>query len=124
MITNPLELATQRELTRVFIEQDFEWLTLIPRVHVKTTTGGYVFQEQPPRAPQMFKIIENMSVARTSLRVPAGTQRKEEFTLLGKWDSLIAVNDIFTFRGTQWEVVDQVWDNGYERRAQAIQYGH
>lgn len=124
MITNPLELATQRELTRVFIEQDFEWLTLTPRVQVKTATGGYVFQGQPSRAPQMFKIIENMSVARTSLRVPAGTQRKEEFTLLGKWDSLIAVNDIFTFRGTQWEVVDQVWDNGYERRAQAIQYGH
>jgi hypothetical protein len=124
VITNPLELATQRELTRVFIEQDFEWLTLVPRVQMKTTTGGYVFQEQPPRTPQMFKIIENISLSRTNLRVQAGTQRKEEFTILGKWDALIEVNDIFTLRGTQWEVVDPVWNNGYERRAQAIQYGH
>lgn len=123
MITDARELATQRELTRAFIDADFETLTLTPRVSGKTSTGGRGFTNQAPRLPQKFKIIENVSRAMTNTRVPGGEQHEEEFTLLGYWDAVIGVYDIFTLRGATWEVISIEWDNGYEQRAQVRRFG-
>lgn len=123
MITNPTELATQRALTAAFIEANYETIVLTPRTQGKTTTGGFQYNNQPPRAPQKFHIIERVSNAMPRTRVIGGDQREEDFTLLGYWDAQVAVHDIFDLNGAQWEVLALMSDNGYERRATVMRYG-
>lgn len=123
MITDPLELSTQRELTRAFIAADSETIVLIPRIMEKTSTGGRALVEQPAREPQDFKVIENVSRARSDTRVGGGEQHEEEFTILGNWDAVIGVHDIFTLRSAEWQVISVEWNNGYEQRAQVRRYG-
>lgn len=123
MITNPTELAVQRELTAAFIAADFELITLIPRIEVTTGTGGRTWEDGVARVPQAFHVIERVSSARINTRVPGGEHGEEDFTLLGAWDVVIEVKDRFDFRGAQWEVSRVDWDNGYERRASVIRHG-
>lgn len=123
MITNPIELATQRRLTATFIAADPETITLIPRVSQKTSGGGREWVEQTPREPQEFKIVERVTGARSNTRVAGGEQREEEFQLIGEWDAQVEARDIFVHRGREWEVAQVEWDNGYEKRASVVAYG-
>lgn len=123
MIADPVELETQRALTAAFIAADPETITLTPRLSVRTTGGGRVWQEQAPRTPQDFKVVQRVSGAATDTRVPGGEQREEEFMLVGHWDAVIEPEDVFDYRGGSWQVLEIEWDNGYEKRAQVRRYG-
>lgn len=123
MITDPVELATQRELTRAFIAADHETIALTPRISQKTTTGGQIFVEQEPREPQDFKLIELAIRSRTETHVPGGDHQEGDYTLLGNWDAVIGDRDIFTHDGGQWVVVSLEQDNGYEKRATVRRHG-
>lgn len=123
MIASADELAAQRRLTAAFIAADPETVVLIPRISQKTTAGGRTWVEQPPRVSQQFKVVERVSGAAIETHVIGGQQREEEMTLLGSWDAVIEARDIFTLRGSDWEVIEVQWDNGYERRAAVRRYG-
>lgn len=122
MITNAAELAAQRRITADFIDRDYDMVTLTPRTQARSTTGGFTWTNGVPRAPQKFHFIERVSNAQPRTRVVGGEQREEDVTLLGLWDAQIVVHDIFTLKGTDWEVV-AVHDNDYEIRATVIHYG-
>lgn len=123
MITNPVELATQRRITRAFIDADYEMITLMPRTQSKSSSGGYKYTKGTPRAPQKFHVVERVTNAMPRTRVQGGDQREEDFTLVGNWDAQVAVHDIFDLHSAQWEVVAVAHPNGYEQRATVLRYG-
>jgi hypothetical protein len=114
-----MDLATNRRLTKAFIDFNPVTLTLIPRAKVARPSGGYGWDEQAPRAPQVFTIIESGGIGglpRPEITAD-GVERSVEFQLLGEHTSAIARGDVFSHQGKEWEVVDLFFDNGYERRA-------
>lgn len=123
MISNKAELATQRMLTRAFIDADPTTIVLVPRIKTKSSTGGFLFVKQTPREPQKFKIVERVSDARTDTRVQGGTQEEAEFTLVGAHDAVVSRDDVFEYGGQEWQVLVVSWFNGYEQRAQVRRYG-
>lgn len=124
MLTNPREIAVNRKNTAAFIDADYELVTLTPRTKTRSNTGGFTWTKAAPRAPQKFHFGERVTNAMPNNHVPGGTQRTEDYTLLGNWDAAIEVNDIFTRSdGSEWEVVALQTENGYERRATVIRYG-
>lgn len=125
MIANPTELRVQRRNTAAFIAVDPETIVLTPREKTRTTTGGTVWTELPPREPQVFKIIPRSQTGAVSIdnRVGGGTMQEIEFTLLGNWDAQIGPHDIFRHDGAQWEVFEVDPSNGYEQRAQVVRFG-
>lgn len=123
MITNPTELRVNRQNTAAFINADHEVIVLTPRTKTRTSTGGTTWTKGTPRDPQKFHFTERVSNAMPSNRVPGGEQRIEDYTLLGNYDAVIEVGDVFDFGGGEWEVVSLTNENGYERRATVIRHG-
>lgn len=121
---NSTELAVNRRNTAAFISADPHTVVLTPRKKVKTNTGGTTWEKQPPRNPQIFKVIEGSGgLSRFGEgKVPGGTAQETEYMLLGAWDSTIGDHDVFDYRDDQWEVVEVMWNNGYEQRARVRQY--
>lgn len=52
-----------------------------------------------------------------------GVERAVDFVMLGEWDADIALGDVFTHDGLEWDVVQLVHFNGYERRATVSRRG-
>lgn len=116
---SPVQIRTNRRLTKRFIDQSPVTLFLIPRVKEKKPAGGYVWVEQAPRPPQVMTIIEQTGLSgqpRPQVTID-GVDRELEFELLAEWDASIQQGDTFTHQGRDWEVVGLYYDNGYERRA-------
>lgn len=114
-----MDLATNRRLTKAFIDHMPVTLTLTPRARVKKPAGGFAWEDQPPRAPQVFTLIEQGTVGglpRPTVTVD-GVERVVEFELLGEWNAELARDDVFTHKGKDWQVVDLFFENDYERRA-------
>jgi hypothetical protein len=123
VITDDTELFVHRRNTAAFIAADHETITLIPRAHQRTSTGGFKWVELAPRPPQELKISERNSTARTDVRVIGGVQHEIEMTLVGLWDAEMAANDIFDHNGARWQIVQVEHFNGYEQRASVIRFG-
>lgn len=123
---DPNELRLNLKQTQAFIDANPKQIRLIPRV--KTNAGsGSRFQDQSPRELQTFRLIDQ---TRTFGPEPGtmftgdGQQRKAEFELLGMPDAQIGANDYWVEGdGTRFEVLNRVWDNPYEVRAQVVRYG-
>lgn len=114
-----LDLATNRRLTKAFIDFNPVTITLIPRAKVKKPAGGFAWEEQAPRDPQVFTITEQSTVGgqpRPSL-TSDGIEREVEFILIAEHTAQVARSDVFVHQGRDWEVVDLYIDNGYEIRA-------
>jgi hypothetical protein len=117
-----LELDTQRRLTRAFIATMPVSVALVPRTRTKTSAGGYVFVNQPPRVPQTLRLIESSAIPRPVVTLD-GIVREADFELLGAHDAEMGVYDVFSIDGRQWEVVSLAHDNGWERRALVTRVG-
>lgn len=122
-----LELSTQRRLTKAFIDTQPVSLALVPRNRVKTPAGGYKFEDQPARAPQVLRLIEPGAyggpLPRPEITLD-GVQRTVEFELLGEHDAVIGLYDTFQHPiGIRWEVVNLSFFNGWEQRALVSRIG-
>lgn len=117
-----IDLATNRRLTKAFIDHYPVTLTLIPRAKVKKPAGGWAWEEQAPRAPQVMTLVEPGSIERPTLTTD-GVERRVEFELVAEWDAQVARGDIFTHEGRDWEVSEIAYDNGWEIRALVVGRG-
>lgn len=114
-----MDLATNRRLTKAFIDHAPVTITLIPRAKVKKPAGGFAWEEQTPRAPQVVTITEQSTIGgqpRPNVTTD-GIERSVEFILIAEYNAQVARGDVFTHAGRDWEVVDLYIDNGYEIRA-------
>jgi hypothetical protein len=116
MSINLAELGIQRKLTHAFILTQPVELALVPRQRVKKPAGGWAYEEQAPRAPQTMRLVEPSGWPRPTV-TQDGIERVVDFMLLGDWDAEIGLYDRFTHDGAEWEVIDLMHFNGWERRA-------
>jgi hypothetical protein len=118
------ELRINRKNTIAFIAARPVTVVLVPVEKVKTASGGTRLQDLPPRAAQVFRLLDQNS---TTGNVPGiltaldGRQLKAVFQLLGAYDSEMAVGDHWAGEGKErYEIGELLPYNGYERRAQVI----
>ena len=111
-----LDLATNRRLTKAFIDFNPVAIVLIPRARVKQPAGGFAWVELEPRPPQVVTITEPPGEPRPQVTAD-GIDREVAFILIAEHNAEIARFDVFTHKGRDWEVVDLYIDNGYETRA-------
>lgn len=110
------ELTHQRRITTAFIATQPLTVQLIPQAKVKKPAGGFVWEDQPPRAPQTLRLIEPGGMPPPVVTAD-GVERTVDFELLGEWDAVIGLWDHFVYDLRQWEVVQLLHFNGWERRA-------
>lgn len=114
------DTRAQRKVTHGFILTQPVSLVLHRRQKVKKPAGGWAWEDNYPVDPQVMRLIEPTPSPRGVARpvvTADGLERTIDFTLLGEWDSDIALGDWFEHAGAQWEIVQLIHDNGYERRA-------
>ena len=116
---NAAFFAVQRQLTSAYIAENPVQVVLTPRVRAKTTSGGYAWVDQTPRASQTVRLIEYTTVAgaRGSSRVSEGQVNDHSWQMMMEWDASVAVNDTFTYDGHEWDVTDLLPYDRYQRRA-------
>jgi len=112
-------ILANRKVTSAFIAANPVTITLTPRTWAKKPAGGRVLEEQAPRDPQVMTLVEQTGLAGQPqpTRTVDGVERKVEFMLIGEWDAKMARNDVFSYQGKDWEIIDLYYDNGYETRA-------
>lgn len=119
------ELDIQKSLTHAFILTQPVTITLIPRSKVKKPAGGFVWQYETARDSQVMRLVEP-STPREAMPMPQstsdGVQREIVFMLLGEWDSVIGLYDVFDHDGHRWEIVQLGHSNGWEQRASVARY--
>lgn len=118
-----MELAVQRKLTRWFIREDPKDIILVPRVKMPTASGGFRWEEMPPRAVQTVKFVEPPVTPADPVITADGQQREVSFLLVLEHDAVIGEYDIFEALGYTWEIIQLYHFNGYERRAAVARYG-
>lgn len=115
-----------RMQTKDFISKFYSDIALVPRVKTRTGSGN-VWTDQPPRAVQRFRVIDQSGARSSDAQTYIGAdgkQRKVAYQLLGEHDAVIGLYDTWEdTAGIRWEVADLMPFNGYERRAQVIRYG-
>ena len=111
-----MDLATQRRVTKAFIDQLPTQLVLTPRTKTRQPAGGWILVDEAPREAQTFTVIEPPGSPIPTVTLD-GIERRVEMELLGEYTAQMAVHDVFNHQGRDWEVVQMFYDNGYESRA-------
>lgn len=117
-----MDLATNRRLTKAFIDHYPVTLTLVPRQKVKKPAGGWAWEELDPREPQVMTLIQPGDLERPTVTAD-GLERTADFELVAEHSALVARGDVFTHQGRDWEVTEISYDNGYEIRALVVSRG-
>ena len=110
------ELHVQRELTEWFINTMPVFIALTPRQRVRSSSGGYSWQDQPPRETQTLRLCEPPDPG-LQVQGSDGKLRDVQWLLVARWDAVLGRYDAFELDGRQWEVSDLMPYNGWERRA-------
>lgn len=117
-------LEENRQLTEAFIMVSPVSLALQPRTSVADGTGGRLKPTGTPRSPQVFSLLEpSYSGFSEPLVTADGKQYTVDFMLLGRYDAVVAVDDVFTYDGREYKIVAVMPDNGYEKRAVVLRHG-
>lgn len=110
-------LATQRALTRKYIEYDPTEIALIPYVETPTATGGYTRSAGAAKPSQTFKKIAQALFTSRPIVTVAGVERVIDYVLLGEWDSDMEVGDHWVEGPETYEILSIVAGHGYEKKA-------
>ena len=117
-------LAENRAATEAFIAVAPVDIVLTPRVKTPDGTGGRQMALGTPRESQRFSLLEpSNSGYQEPLATRDGQQTTFDFMLLGKYDAIIAEDDVFTHEGKEYKLVTVMADNGYEKRALVLRHG-
>lgn len=119
---SPAEVAIQRMLTEAFIAADANDVVLEPFSRESNGSGGYRKISQPPRAPQVMRLvpISTTSFERMTLD---GRTVSPQFVLLGQWNSLMDRGDKFSLLGKRYEVVHVQEKSEYIRKGESVLLG-
>lgn len=117
-----MNTAVNRRMTTAFIAVKPDILILTPRTRVKKPAGGWTWEEEAPREPQTMTMIEHSGPPQM-ITTQDGVERKVEFELLGEWDAGMAVGDVFSYKGRDWEVAELWVHNDYETRGRVVGRG-
>lgn len=124
-MTTAAELTVQRRLTQALIDALPVTLVLTPRSRVSDGFGGWSWVEGSPRTAQVFHLIEFGGGGEdlAPVRTADGEQRYATFELLAAYDAELGNGDTFSYGGQEYELVEMMRDNGWERRALVARFG-
>lgn len=110
------DIDIQRKQTEAFIATDPTEISLIPVTETTTPSGGKTRKDGAPRDPQVFKVIP-MTFDQRPTVTSAGVERLIDYTLLGRYDSVMEVNDKWQGDDGDWyEIVAVAPGHGYEKK--------
>lgn len=117
--SNQAGMKDLRASTRAFIEDDPTYISLLPArgTRVEKPSGGYDYGVAASRPVQMFKIIQQAGDSTAKGDSESGiTTVNRGCILLGEWDSIAEVGDVWTDGANRYVVQELLAENGYERR--------
>lgn len=114
-----MDPATQRRITKKFIDLIPSTIVLTPSNKVKKPSGGTSFTDGAPKAPLTVTFIETSAQGGWPKPTATldGVERVAEMQIVAEWGAPIAVRDHFFHQGKQWEIIGVFFDNQYETRA-------
>ena len=115
-------LTAQRRLTTWFINQVPTTVSLQRYDKVKKPAGGWVREPAGVRDPQVVSLVEPTGLPTPSVTID-GVERKVDFIMVCEWDAEFEVGETFTHQGRSWAIVEEYYDNQYERRALVVARG-
>lgn len=113
------ELVMHRRITAEFISASQVVLALTPRSRVRTASGGWTWVTGTTRPLQNFKLIEPREPA-SPITTADGVVRRIDFEILGNWNAVMEVGDVFNYDGAQWEIIELYPFNGWEMRGVVV----
>jgi hypothetical protein len=117
------ELELQRKNTKAFIDANPTTVVLTPRVRQRRASGGWSWAPQPPRSPQILRLIPaavgQLAATDLAISTTGGVERRIDYEVLGEWNSSMFPGDVFTVDGDPYEIISMYPNNGYEIRATA-----
>lgn len=119
---NRAELIFRRRNVRAFIKADPVQVSFVRKVKVKTSSGGWTWEELPPLAPQEGRIVDSKRrYANVQVNTEAGNIDLWPYILLGYHDMDIQENDVFKVDENVYQVKSVKADN-QERVVAAVDY--
>lgn len=122
LVAGSPEIAAQRRLTYAFIMADPTVIALTPRRRFKQPSGSYVWEDDPPRPEQTFKLIP-MAAGTKPTTILNGVERIADYTLLGNHDAVMEVHDWFIINHQKYTVIELADGHGYETKALVEAHG-
>lgn len=115
------EKDAQRAVTDAFIKADPTTIVLTPRVRGVLPDGTQGWVPGSPRVPQTFK-LSLLAYDQRPIATVAGVERRVDYHLIGRHDSLIGVGDTWQDDGTTYEVI--AFTEGFDYERKALVYRH
>lgn len=115
------ELSLQKSMTQWFIDANPMEIILIPRTRQSDGRGSRLV-DGPPRAPQVFRLIDQSTARNTipgKVQTSDGVERLVDFILLGMPGVSVELFDYWV-DGETYEVTEIYPDNQYEVRAAVV----
>lgn len=111
------EQDVQRSLTETFIAAKPVSIQLIPSARVKTSTGGWKWQDSAARTAQTFRLLPQTAPLGERVVSEDGHELRSDYVLLGAYDAIVVPGDHWVGNGHVYRVLYLLPDNGYEVRA-------
>lgn len=115
------ELAIQTTMTEAFILADAEQVVFSRRTKLVDGSGGFTFTTAPLANAQTVRLIPASDKV-TEVITQDGQRARPQYTLIGMPTLDIKKYDLFTWRGSTWEVVEVHMKPDYEKKGDVILY--
>jgi hypothetical protein len=120
MITDPIELTAQRDLTDYFIKADPITVILWRRGRVSNGQGGFILSAAAGQAPQTFKLIPQSSSRQLERQTAEGVVVQPSHVLMGYWNANVLPGDYFLFDGYRYDIVFVHEKNDFETISEVV----
>lgn len=110
-------VPTLRRVMRKVIAVDPRTIELVPHTKTRQPGGGWKLEAQTPRAPQTFMLEYQPGMTTGIVSGMEGAEsRSWSYQLVGEWDSVVEVDDIWQDGETTYRIVAIMPKNDYEKR--------
>lgn len=105
MTITTTDVKVAQEITRQFINENPIEVSLLRRVKVQTSSGGWRLAGSAPMVPQRFRLVPGQIYADTVRTTSDGRQIHPSHTIVGMYDADVANYDLFLVGDKKYEVV-------------------
>lgn len=119
---NAIELDVQRRLTKAFIDESPESVVLQGFDKESNGSGGFRLTPQPPRDPQVMRLIPISTTAFERLTLD-GAAVTPQFVLMGEFNCEMQRGDKFELDGKRYEIVHIQEKHEYQKKGETVLLG-
>jgi hypothetical protein len=122
IVTDPGILAAAQQAIDVLLQFKGQMIDLQPldATPIAKPGGGHDFEQVPTRGPQLFALSATSGLAVGSSTNDDGIVRTRDYTLTGRVDAQVDINDTWSDDEADYRVENVDNDNGYRTTATVI----